>query len=669
MVRRRRTLKAQWIVSLAAILVVIATACTNVPPVPTSTPIPPTPTPIPPTPTPAFEISDVQLSKEFYGAGKETANAKYNNKIIVVSGIIDQITKKSGLIDVKLLGHHSRVVCKFYPAEYNSIADFVKGQLVHLRGTVIGVPGWQDVVIERCSVQKSDEAQTTAPTTPVPTFTPTSIPPPVPTPTPVPTFTPTSIPPPVPTPTPAFEVSGVQLSKEFSRDEAAADAKYKNKTIILYGIVDRIEKRHNLTDVKLDGYTNNVVCKFYPTEYHSIVDFVKGQRVHLLGQVIGVPGWSDVVLDRCSVPDSEKPSPTPEPLPTPESFIKSTVLVRTFERNESTGMALYGGKNILISGLVTSISKSGFTTEVKLEGKPLSVTAAKAVCKFNHSESHLAASLNKGDFAVLQGVVEGVPGLWDVVLEQCTVPNRNSLSADQRQQIEEQETLSQILDLHHIPINTVVSLGTLGMQQSDEVWKNKPTAGVTVESTVQMEGLTQAKYTHWILTPHDSSQGNQSWPVYARTSPFPQCMYFGQPGSCPSGTAVGYDAAVGLSLVRLTTDLYSGWVSVDPPTSYSIKDGEEVIAVGYRYWYDQGNNPWREIVATKARATHVQLHAGFKTINLDTPLSGDYKGGGVLNKFGDTIGILIPNPNQNESVNSFIPLSDLTGLINNLKVE
>ena len=66
---------------------------------------------------------------------------------------------------------------------------------------------------------------------------------------------PTQTPAPTPTPTPVFEVSDVQLSKEFASGKegrAAADAKYRNKSIIVYGIIDRITKGPDLTDVICD---------------------------------------------------------------------------------------------------------------------------------------------------------------------------------------------------------------------------------------------------------------------------------------------------------------------------------------------------------------------------------------------------------------------------------
>lgn len=104
----------------------------------------------------AIKVSATKLSED-YRANEISADAKYKNKIVEVSGLVDAIgnditdtpfivlqTKQYSIID--------RVQCMFSKSDLEALAKVSKDQQITLRGEVSGLMG--NVLIKGCQIMK-----------------------------------------------------------------------------------------------------------------------------------------------------------------------------------------------------------------------------------------------------------------------------------------------------------------------------------------------------------------------------------------------------------------------------------------------------------------------------------------------------------------------------------
>ena len=98
-------------------------------------------------------------------------------------------------------------------------------------------------------------------------------------------------------------VNAVALSKEYEKNEAAANDKYEGRVIEITGVIKYAQATHPfLTRVDLDGGRSPVLCAFKETERESVVKLTTGQTVTLTGKVEGY--WTDgrfVHLGECKI--------------------------------------------------------------------------------------------------------------------------------------------------------------------------------------------------------------------------------------------------------------------------------------------------------------------------------------------------------------------------------
>jgi hypothetical protein len=99
-----------------------------------------------------FSLVSIELYKEF-AANEATANTKYLNKIIEVSGIVDNSTlnERGDLsITLKYPGMTSgSVLCSIPSTNLKKARNPVNGQKVKIKGTCSGL-SIDDVVLDRC---------------------------------------------------------------------------------------------------------------------------------------------------------------------------------------------------------------------------------------------------------------------------------------------------------------------------------------------------------------------------------------------------------------------------------------------------------------------------------------------------------------------------------------
>ncbi|MCE7922351.1 MAG: hypothetical protein DYG98_04790 [Haliscomenobacteraceae bacterium CHB4] len=94
-------------------------------------------------------------------------------------------------------------------------------------------------------------------------------------------------------------IDATALFNEFNTDEAAANAKYLDKTIAVAGKVKETTKADDGTvKVSLDtGSDFGVLCELDPLSQHARTDFAAGETVTLKGICTGLN--FDVQLTRC----------------------------------------------------------------------------------------------------------------------------------------------------------------------------------------------------------------------------------------------------------------------------------------------------------------------------------------------------------------------------------
>lgn len=103
---------------------------------------------------------------------------------------------------------------------------------------------------------------------------------------------------------PAIKVSAVTLSEEYNANQVAADAKYKDKTLEISGVIDDIQK--DILDtpyIILRGNSNSffgVQCMFSKEDEIELVNLSKEENIVLRGKVSS-EFIGNVVVRGCSI--------------------------------------------------------------------------------------------------------------------------------------------------------------------------------------------------------------------------------------------------------------------------------------------------------------------------------------------------------------------------------
>lgn len=103
---------------------------------------------------------------------------------------------------------------------------------------------------------------------------------------------------------PAIKVSAAQLSEEYNANQVAADAKYKDKTLEISGVIDDIQK--DILDtpyIILRGNANSffgVQCMFSKEDEAKLVNLSKEQNIVLRGNVSS-EFIGNVIVRGCSI--------------------------------------------------------------------------------------------------------------------------------------------------------------------------------------------------------------------------------------------------------------------------------------------------------------------------------------------------------------------------------
>ena len=101
-----------------------------------------------------FEITSTKLVADF-NANEDSANKKYLDKVIAVSGKISDIAVDSSKATVILESGDpmAAVTCSFYDDEASKVKQLQKGTPVIIKGNCTGK--LMDVVLNKCSITKN----------------------------------------------------------------------------------------------------------------------------------------------------------------------------------------------------------------------------------------------------------------------------------------------------------------------------------------------------------------------------------------------------------------------------------------------------------------------------------------------------------------------------------
>ena len=100
----------------------------------------------------------------------------------------------------------------------------------------------------------------------------------------------------------SFEIDAKTLSREYNENEVAADAKYKNKSVLVRGVVESIAKDafdNPYLSIKGSQMFHTVHANFPDSALDDLAKIKKGQNVSLICNVEGMIIGS-VMMDKCS---------------------------------------------------------------------------------------------------------------------------------------------------------------------------------------------------------------------------------------------------------------------------------------------------------------------------------------------------------------------------------
>jgi PII-like signaling protein len=244
---------------------------------------------VPPTPITVEVVDSVANILELYESNEVGAEASYSGKWAEMKGKIEKIENVSGRIEVNLVGLQdlfglTTLVCKASKEQTTVAAELRKGDVISVRGKILGVPGVSNVVVEPCEVLKGGTGtQTTTSTTPLqpPPNSQTDI-------------------------TVEIVDTAENILELYQSNEIAADVNYTGKLAEISGKIELIESKDGRIEVGLVGLGDlfgltTIVCKISVEQTDAAAQLRKGGIIKVRGTIQGVPGVSNIVVEPCEL--------------------------------------------------------------------------------------------------------------------------------------------------------------------------------------------------------------------------------------------------------------------------------------------------------------------------------------------------------------------------------
>ncbi len=248
--------------------------------------------------------------------------------------------------------------------------------------------------------------------------------------TPVPTILPASVPTGGPTPTqpatsPAEKtISATQLAKDYAAGAAIFDPAYKDKTILIEGIVgtpDVIDETGEhflqLSGAQQPGEPPGavVMCQFPDGAYEKASRLPSGSTVKVRGKCLAFREMAaEVHLANCDLVEVQEAPPEP-PLDAEAVAVNEEQLAKDAESDPEAAVKKYGGKTLLVEGTVLP----AFSNELFLKGNFDSTTqkGVQIMTRMVPSAQEKAAGLTVGQTIKVKGRCTGIG--QTVILSGC----------------------------------------------------------------------------------------------------------------------------------------------------------------------------------------------------------------------------------------------------------
>ena len=152
--------------------------------------------------------------------------------------------------------------------------------------------------------------------------------------------------------TPEFKLTSEELAKEFTKDEAASEAKYKDKVLEVTGEVTDVGP--TLDQIMLKGAKKNpkdfnefrIRLGIPPDQQGLAARFSKGQKIKAVGKYLSLTNGAWLTITDCTLTEVDKSKTI---------VISAEELAKEFEKNEDGAKAKFAGNDIVVTGQVVDI--------------------------------------------------------------------------------------------------------------------------------------------------------------------------------------------------------------------------------------------------------------------------------------------------------------------------
>jgi hypothetical protein len=197
---------------------------------------------------PVVTLTAEQLARE-YETDRAAADGKYKDRCLVLEGPVEDFDLfPSGRVLARVAGRDSSIRCEFVPQATARLIDLTRGQSLKFQGRCAGAAG-NLVDLTECQLLEVG-------------------------------------------PDPAVAVSAVRLTRDYAGDEKAADAKYREKCLVVEGTVRERRECDKAALVVLEGFDEKalfplrVVAKAAERK-EEFAGLKKGDRVKVRGECGG----------------------------------------------------------------------------------------------------------------------------------------------------------------------------------------------------------------------------------------------------------------------------------------------------------------------------------------------------------------------------------------------
>jgi Cu/Ag efflux protein CusF len=96
-----------------------------------------------------------------------------------------------------------------------------------------------------------------------------------------------------------YELSAIDLTREFNADEARASSKFADKIVSVTGVAKEVERKSLTVFLKGSDQLTMVSCSFYVADSSQLAGIHEGDIISVKGKCTGK--LSDVVLNNCTL--------------------------------------------------------------------------------------------------------------------------------------------------------------------------------------------------------------------------------------------------------------------------------------------------------------------------------------------------------------------------------